>query len=84
MVCLRFEPRAAGWLAQTKPLSYSGSQDEHTFAAPQQNTFEGNCNFWRSWKKKNRETDGVETFASARVSDTERERFTSKERKILT
>ena len=25
MVCLRFEPRAAGWKAQTNPLSFGGT-----------------------------------------------------------
>ena len=25
MVCLGFEPRAAGWKAQTNPLSYGGT-----------------------------------------------------------
>ena len=27
MVCLGFEPRAAGWKAQTNPLSYGGIPD---------------------------------------------------------
>ena len=29
MVCLGFEPAAAEWRAQTKPLSYGGHPDLH-------------------------------------------------------
>ena len=31
MVCLGFEPRAAGWKAQTNPLSYGGTPFTYSF-----------------------------------------------------
>ena len=32
MVCLVLEPGAAGWKAQTNPLSFAGTQQFHFFA----------------------------------------------------
>ena len=32
MVCLGFEPRAAGWKAQTNPLSYGGTPSQCIFS----------------------------------------------------
>ena len=33
MVCLGLKPRAAGWKAETNPLSYGGTPQEHNFEA---------------------------------------------------
>ena len=45
MVCLRFEPRAAGWKAQTNPLSYGGTP---AFLTQRQNAFMGKWEFQSS------------------------------------
>ena len=39
MVCLGFEPGAAGWKARTNPLSYAGTPDALSF------TFESSLPF---------------------------------------
>ena len=56
-MCLVFEPGAAGWKAQTNPLSYSGTPRMKSYVECYQNRIEANLNrtkTWGNWRQVNR------------------------------